>query len=45
MQNDHLATDNDLDTVLGQPLENLPNIHVEVDRNDITDNETPNRTL
>ena len=41
MQSDQLATDNDLDTVLGQPLKNIPNMHAEVDRNDISDNETP----
>ena len=41
VQAEQYANDSDIDAVFGHSLENLPNLHVEVDRNDISDNEMP----
>lgn len=41
VQNEQYADDNDINSVFGQSLDNLPNIHVEVDRDDISDSEIP----
>ena len=41
VQNEQYADDNDFNSVFGQSLDNLPNIHVEVDRADISDTEIP----
>ena len=39
VQAEQYANDTDIDAVFGHSFENLPNLHVEVDRNDISDNE------
>ena len=41
VQAEQYPNDSDIDAVFGHSLENLPNLHVEVDRNDISDNEMP----
>ena len=41
VQAEKYANDSDIDAVFGHSLENIPNLHVKVDRNDISDNEMP----
>ena len=41
VQNEQNADENDSNSIFGQSLDNLPNIHVEVDRADISDSEIP----
>lgn len=41
VQNEQYADDDDINSIFGQSLDNLPNIHVEVDRADISDSEIP----
>ena len=45
VQNEHYADENDITSVFCQPLDNLPNIHVEVDRADISDTEIPGENI
>ena len=45
VQNEQYADENDITSVFGQPLDNLPNIHVEVDRADISDTEIPGENI
>ena len=41
VQNEQYADENDISSIFGQSLDNLPNIHVEADRADISDTEIP----